>query len=218
MNNIKSKPPKYLSDFIPSLQRKVLYNNPIFLSDVSFSNEDSIVKKSGSGDTEKYEVILDTNIKYNEKLFVNLSRFSNSDLSSKKLIGSLLRFILLEKFDKLSVKKENSIAHKIADIYNRIASAYYSTFDTILFSQNCICELNDTKRVLLIDFDTKSEQEANIAAIIKYIYFGQTGKFEFMSKSAVIDLMKKKGYQLKVDCVLTFEQNVVPMYGLIFEQ
>lgn len=214
----RSKKPKYLSDYVQSLQRKVLYTEPIFLLDVEFA-ETPIAKKVGSRDASKYEVISDTNLKYDRETFSGISRFSNTDIQSKKLVSGLLRRILLEqKVPPAVLKREHSIMSKIVDSCSTISKAYLDKFDVLAFDSDILSELEKTsaENLLVIDFDTVNEQLANVAAVIKYIYFGYTGKLSFISQSEVIDIMKKRDYKLKANCILTYADGSVPVYGLLF--
>lgn len=214
----RSKKPKYLSDYVQSLQRKVLYTEPIFLLDVEFT-ETPIAKKVGSHDVSKYEIILDTNLKYDRETFNGISRFSNTDIQSKKLVSGLLRRILLEQKSVFSpLEKKYSIMGKIVDSCSAISKAYLDKFDVLAFDVDVLSELEKTiaENLLVIDFDTVNEQLANVAAVLKYVYLGHTGKLSFISQAEVINVMKKRDYKLKANCILTYADGSVPVYGLLF--
>ena len=214
----RSKKPKYLSDYVQSLQRKVLYTDPVFLLDVEF-DETPIAKKIGSADAAKYEIILDTNFKYDQETFSGISRFSNANMQSKKLVSGLLRRILLEqKVPPAILKREHSVISKIVNSCSTISKAYLHEFDVLAFDADVLSELERTtaENILVVDFDVANEQLANIAAVIKYIYLGYTGKLSFGSQSEVVNVMKKRNYKLKANCILTYADRSVPIYGLLF--
>lgn len=214
----RSKKSKYLSDYVQSLQRKVLYTEPVFLLDVEF-DETPVAKKVGTHEASKYEIILDTNLKYNQETFSGISRFSNTDIQSKKLVSGLLRRILLEQKGVFSpLKKEHSVVDKIVNSCSTISKAYLDKFDVLAFNADILSELEKTtvENLLVIDFDTVNEQLANIAAVLKYIYLGLTGKLSFISQTEVINVMKKRDYKLKANCILTYADESVPVYGLLF--
>lgn len=140
-------------------------------------------------------------------------------MQSKKLVSGLLRRILLEqKVPPAILKREHSVISKIVNSCLTISKAYLHEFDVLAFDADVLSELERTtaENILVVDFDVANEQLANIAAVIKYIYLGYTGKLSFGSQSEVVNVMKKRNYKLKANCILTYADRSVPIYGLLF--
>lgn len=235
-NNFKKS--RYLSDYIQSLQRKVLYTEPIFLTDVKFK---SSTEKTGASaitsastdtssntnananvnDTHRFEVVTSSSSrwKYDKFAFGNIAKFSSSNIQSKRAVSQILRQILLErKITLQAIGQEHSMVEKITNVCKQISAAFVGKFETLAFEIDMFLKLEKTEspNVLVIDFDTSNEQESNVAAMLKYLYLGQTGKLTFNSQQSVVNFMKARRYQLKANCILTFMSGVIPVYGLLF--
>lgn len=222
------KKSRYLSDYIQSLQRKVLYTEPIFLTDVKFKSSTektgaSAITSSNTSTnaTHQFEVVTSSSSswKYDKFAFGNIAKFSSSNIQSKRAVSQILRQILLErKITLQAIGQEHSMVEKITNVCKQISAAFVGKFDTLAFEVDMFSKLEKTEspNVLVIDFDTSNEQESNVAAMLKYLYLGQTGKLTFNSQQSVVNFMKARRYQLKANCILTFMSGVIPVYGLLF--
>ncbi len=215
---------QYQSEFINSIQRKALYNDPIFLLTVEFKPADSQTDKSITGassidqnHTKKYTTVLDK-LTYSKELFRNIFKFAESSLQSQRLIGVVLRNILLTK----NLSQNNpllSISNALINSCNLIASAHLDVpiDHTSVFPHDMEEVFMEKKKsILLIDFDVQNEEQANIAASIKYLYFGHS-KVNSYSKQHMIDHAKAHDYKLIAMTQFTFAADVIKPYGFLYE-
>ncbi len=219
------KKPQYQNEFIDLIQRKVLYNDPIFLLKVEFKATDSSAKPvnnsvggSSTGvSTKKYTTVIDK-LTYSKELFRNISKFAESSLQSQSLISIILRNILLNKSTKLD-KPLLSISDTLINSCNLIANAHIDhPIETKIAFPADIVDIFDGKKksILLIDFDVQSEEQSNIAASLKKLYFGHS-KVTSHGKQHIIEYAKTRGYKLVAMTQFTFASDLVKPYGFVFQ-
>ncbi len=212
-----NKKNKYLSDYLPKIQRKVLYTEPIFLIEPKTQQPTYVADKTG-GYSELTPVIMASDIKHDKRLFLNIAVYASEDFKSRSKISELFRYIYLGNHTAFpAIRKEDSILKNIEDTCKKTVSAYTKEFESVayLIEKNA----NHTKNnILIIDFDCFDEKDAYIAAVIKFLYLAYTGKSYASSAKLMIENMKEQGYAIKANCVLTFPSGVVPIYGMLFSR
>lgn len=210
-----TKKQKYLTEFVKSIQRKALYSEPLFLLDVQQATKKQVV---GSSDNikNKFETGLPLKIEYNKELFRNISSFADKSIESKRLISNLLRNILLGKAFSTPLK---SIKESVLTNYTSVALAYTNQIDqNIVFSQDCVKDIKESgkKTILVVDFDVGSEEESNVAASIKQLFFGYRGTNVSYPMQSVIDYTATSGYELSAYIPVTYPSDIIKSYALLF--
>ncbi len=217
-----NKKQKYSSEFVKSIQRKALYTEPLFLLDVEFAKSGGMSidrSKSDVGISDKVEVGLPIKLSHSPELARNISAFSARDVSSKSSVSTLLRNMLLGK--PFGTVKLKSIRDDLMSSYSRIVSTYdKGDYAKLLFEQDTMASFKNTskKQIFVVDFDVSNEEQANIAASVKQLYFGQSsGISTSYSMRTIIDSAKSLNYKLKVAAVLTFPSDALKPYAMLFE-
>jgi len=208
-----TKKQRYQSGYLKLINRKILYTEPIFLLDVKFDNDTSIyAKQGGESDIDKFVVSLPIQINKSKTVLFNIAQFA---AKPQKNISLALRNIVLKKPVDF---KLTSISSKIISIYKDIIDTYdIKKYDMVEFPKNVFAEVDgmNSKNIAIIDFNVSSQVDADIAAILKQLFFNHdTGESVCASKESIIQYMQSKKYKVVVDCKLVY--NMLEPYCLVF--
>ena len=215
MSRTKHHATVYLSDYVVSLQRKVLYKEPIFLLAVDIKQGANEPASISHTDSESHLESNNVDITYNTTLFTNLAKFIKPRMFS--YLSSTLRQIFLEKYNSKLIK-DNFRFQDIIDRYTSIAKAHLPNFKVIAFDGTPQQTLKTVDYdVLIIDFEPTSKKEAETAAVLKRTYLQSDKRVTFASSTLIINTCKANKLKLKANCVLTFSTSIINMYGLLFE-
>jgi hypothetical protein len=210
-----TKKQRYFSGYLKSINRKVLYSEPIFLIDVDFY-EYSKDQTGAAENAERYTISLPVQLTKSKKLLFNVSRFAEIDED----LGVLLRYITI---GKTPITTPTSIKDRIMKTYSILFETYnIKKYELIDFSKDLFVEVDKlmAKRsinIAILDFDVTNNADAVCAAALKQIFFKYTeGDAAFVSKKAIIKYMELNKYTVSVDCRIVYNDYIIAPFCLMF--
>jgi hypothetical protein len=208
------KKKQYLREFVNSIQREVLYHDPIFLLKVDLKP----ASKKGGVPVASYRnsfVKSVSDISYSKALFNNISKFSAVDSTSKSLVSLTLRGII----NNNPINKKLNCNTSLIDRCKTIFGAHVPAIDEVAaFPANAATAFESNKKtIMLIDFDVQSEEQAEIASNLKSLFFDIKTATNY-SKDSIIEQAMNAAYKLVAITQFTYAEDIVKPYGFLFKK
>lgn len=210
------KKKQYLREFVNSIQREVLYHDPIFLLKVDLKPNTPVSKKgAGIANNKNSFVKSVSDINYSKALFNNIAKFSANDLASKSLVSLTLRGIINNQATSKKLNSNTALIDKCKTIFG----AHVPAIDEVAaFPANAATAFESNKKtIMLIDFDVQSEEQAEIATHLKSLFFDIKTTANY-SKDSIIEQAKNATYKLVAITQFTYAEDIVKPYGFLFKR
>jgi hypothetical protein len=207
-----------------------LYSEPIFLLDVKSDDSETIYTEQKDGAEEhddkikKFSVSLPTKVTKSKELIYNISKFADSTEQAKSAVSLLLRDISRGAKIDINVSSIPSIKEKILNACKLVFDTHVDgKYKEVNFTLDPFSEvdkhLTKSSNISIVDFDISTQENAQIAAVLKQMFFGhKSNDAIFTNELDIIKYMEKKNYSVSIYNKIVFYGGLIPIYCMMFSK